>query len=113
MSYMCAECRQAGCKIRDLTKTMACCPSKTEAVQEEAKKLYQEEENHLIALTAAKVEAEGYGRLCRMEEIVLFAKRAGYHKIGLVSSIGINSAYRRRGFVRNSDCIRFSGCCVW
>ena len=27
MSYMCAECRQVGCKFRDLTKTMAASPS--------------------------------------------------------------------------------------
>lgn len=33
MSYMCAECRQIGCKLRDINKTMTCCPSKNEGVQ--------------------------------------------------------------------------------
>ena len=88
MSYMCAECRQVGCKSRDLTKTMTCCPSKNEEIQAKAAELYQEEENHHIANTAARVEAEGYGRLCRMEEIVLFCKRAGYKKLGLVFCMG-------------------------
>ena len=91
MSYMCAECKQVGCKKRDLSKTMACCPSKNEAVQEEAKRLYAEKENHHIAHTAAKVEALGYGQLCRMEEIILFAKQAGYHKIGLVFCMGLHN----------------------
>ena len=89
MSYQCAICHQLGCKKGDLTKTMTCCPSKNEAVQAKAAELYKEEENHLIALTAGKVEAEGYGRLCRMEEIVLFCKRAGYKKIGLVFCMGL------------------------
>ena len=90
MSYRCADCHQIGCKKGDLTKTMTCCPSKNEAVQARAAELYKEEENHLIALTAGKVEAEGYGRLCRMEEIVLFCKRAGYKKIGLVFCMGLH-----------------------
>ena len=90
MSYQCAICHQLGCKKGDLTKTMACCPSKNEAVQAKAAELYKEEENHLIALTAGKVEAEGYGKLCRMEEIVLFCKRAGYKKIGLVFCMGLH-----------------------
>ena len=90
MSYRCADCHQIGCKQGDLTKTMTCCPSKNEAVQARAAELYKEEENHLIALTAGKVEAEGYGRLCRMEEIVLFCKRAGYKKIGLVFCMGLH-----------------------
>lgn len=90
MSYRCADCHQIGCKKGDLTKTMTCCPSKNEAVQARAAELYKEEENHLIALTAGKVEAEGYGHLCRMEEIVLFCKRAGYKKIGLVFCMGLH-----------------------
>ena len=90
MSYQCAICHQLGCKKGDLTKTMTCCPSKNEAVQSKAAELYKDEENHLIALTAGKVEAEGYGRLCRMEEIVLFCKRAGYKKIGLVFCMGLH-----------------------
>lgn len=90
MSYRCADCHQIGCKKGDLTKTMTCCPSKNEAVQARAAELYKEGENHLIALTAGKVEAEGYGRLCRMEEIVLFCKRAGYKKIGLVFCMGLH-----------------------
>ncbi len=94
MSYMCAECRQTGCKFRDMSKTMTVCPCKNEAVQAKAAELYKEEENYLIANVAGKVEAEGYGRLCRMEEIVLFCKRAGYRKIGLVFCMGLHNEAR-------------------
>ncbi len=94
MSYMCAECRQTGCKFRDMSKTMTCCPCKNEEVQAKAAAAYKEEENYLIAHTAGKVEAEGYGKLCRMEEIVLFCKRAGYKKLGLVFCIGLHNEAR-------------------
>lgn len=94
MSYMCAECRQIGCKSGDMDKTMTCCPSKCEAIQAKAAEAYKEEENFRIANTAAKVEAEGYGQLCRLEEIILFCKRAGYKKLGLVFCMGLHSEAR-------------------
>ena len=74
MSYMCAECRQIGCKFRDMSKTMTCCPSKNEEIQAKAAELYKEEENFRIANAAGKIEAEGYGIHCRMEEIIHFCK---------------------------------------
>ena len=94
MSYMCANCHQVGCKFRDLTKTMADCPSKNEEIQAKAAAAYQEEETYRIANAAGKVEAEGYGRLCRMEEIILFCKRAGYKKLGLVFCMGLHNEAR-------------------
>ena len=94
MSYMCANCHQVGCKFRDLTKTMADCPSKNAEIQARAAEAYQEEENYRIANAAGKVEAEGYGKLCRMEEIILFSKRAGYKKLGLVFCIGLHNEAR-------------------
>ena len=68
MSYMCAECRQTGCKFRDMSKTMTECPCKNEELQAKAAALYQEEENYRIAHAAGKTEAEGYCQLCRMED---------------------------------------------
>ena len=68
---------------------MACCPSKTEAVQKKAKELALEEENLVVARAAAEVERSGYGKLTRLEEIMLFAKKAGYRKLGLVFCLGL------------------------
>ena len=89
MSYMCAQSRKLGCRVGDFSQTMDCCPCKEVELQEQARQLYQEPENYHIANVAARVEAEGYGRLCRMEEIILFAQKAGYHKLGLVFCVGL------------------------
>ena len=89
--YLCAECTQHGCRLRDMDKTMTCCPCKNEEIQAKAKELYQEPENYKIANIAGEVEAEGYGKISRLEEIILFCKKAGYKKIGLVFCIGLKN----------------------
>lgn len=87
--YECAKCFQRGCTHQDMSKTLPDCPSKNEQVQEEAKKLYQEEENHKIAYCAALTEAGGYGKDTRLIEIIKFLHRGGYHKIGLAFCTGL------------------------
>lgn len=94
MAYQCAQCRLWGCRQRDLTKTMAECPCKDEALQETAKALYLKEENLKVVQTAARVEAEGYGNWCRLEEIIVFAKRMGYQKLGLIFCNGLREEAR-------------------
>ncbi len=42
-----------------------------------------------LAVASAEVEAEHYGRACRAEEIVRFAKKIGAKKIGIASCIGL------------------------
>jgi len=87
--FKCVECTLHGCSSRDMEKTMKCCPCKEETIQAKAKELYGEEENHKIAYHAALVESEGYGILCRIEEIMLFCEKAGYKKLGLVFCMGL------------------------
>ncbi len=89
--YLCAECTQHGCKLRDMNKTMKCCPCKNEDIQKKAEELYKEPENYKIANIAGEVEAEGYCKISRLEEIMLFCKKAGYKKIGLVFCIGLKN----------------------
>lgn len=92
--YSCAECTLHGCKLRDMDKTMKVCPCRSEEIQEKAKGLYKKEENYVIAHNAALVEGEGYGALCRMEEIMLFCRKCGYKKIGLVFCMGLHTEAR-------------------
>ena len=40
-------------------------------------------------LTAAQVEFEGYCKLTRVEEIMDFARRMGFHKIGIATCVGL------------------------
>jgi hypothetical protein len=58
--YKCTEGGLHGCKSHDMTKTMKICPGKNEEIQQRARKLYEDKENHNMAYNAALVEAEGY-----------------------------------------------------
>ena len=87
--YECAQCTLHGCEINDMEKTMNCCPCKLTELQKNVKAVYQERENMQIAHNAALVEAEGYGTLCRLEEIMLFCKKNSFQRLGLVFCIGL------------------------
>lgn len=87
--YQCSKCGLTGCTKGDLSKTLPECPSLDRKEQEEIGRLYQEKENHDIAYHAAVVEAEGYGRKTRIEEILDFIGRMQYKKIGLVFCMGL------------------------
>ena len=64
------------------------CPSKLdEAGVQAAWEKYKDPTNLHIAATAARVEAEGYCRWTRVEEICEFAKRMGYRKLGIATCI--------------------------
>ena len=51
--------------------------------------LYNDPENHEVMTNAALVEYEGYGRLSRVEETMLFAKKMGFHKLGIATCGGL------------------------
>ena len=87
--YQCAKCGFEGCAQGDLNKTLPVCPSLERETQEEVGALYHQEENYAIAHNAALVEAEGYGKKTRIEEILDFIQKMGYEKIGLVFCMGL------------------------
>lgn len=86
----CAECDLRGCKTYEEDKTLRDCPGKDKPIQEQAAALFQEPDSLRMARAAAQVEAEGYGQLCRMEEIILFCKKLGFQKLGLVFCTGLS-----------------------
>ena len=90
----CAECPHHGCQVHDVSNAMICCPTKNGEIQQQASELYKDAENYTLAHNAAVVEAEGYGRLCRMEEIMLFARKCGYNRIGLIFCVGLSDEAR-------------------
>ncbi|HJO69170.1 MAG TPA: DUF1847 domain-containing protein [Rhodospirillales bacterium] len=64
------------------------CPTKVDADGiEEARALYEDPGVLKVAQESARVEAEGYCRWTRVEEIVAFAKRMGFRKIGIATCI--------------------------
>jgi len=51
--------------------------------------LSQEKKERMIELvTDAVVEAEGYGKWTRVQEVIEFAKRMGWKKLGIANCIG-------------------------
>ena len=89
--YACAECgRAACCESPDAASYPRGCPSR-EPFESEVLGLYQEGEDAHLARNAGLVEAHGYCRLTRIEEIMDFARRCGYSKLGLAFCIGLQA----------------------
>ncbi|MEZ5852873.1 MAG: DUF1847 domain-containing protein [Hyphomicrobiaceae bacterium] len=79
------------------------CPSKVAAdVQATARGLYEDPETLKVSLESARVEAEGYCKWTRVEEIVQFAKKMGYKKIGIANCISfVDQAYVMSGILES------------
>ncbi len=87
--YYCAACGVRSCKTGELEKAPANCPCGDDDM-EQIKELYLEEENYKLAYHSALVEAEGYCNQTRLEEIMGFANRCGFKKLGVAFCIGLS-----------------------
>ncbi|WP_270749749.1 DUF1847 domain-containing protein [Fusobacterium hominis] len=87
--YTCDSCNKISCKKGDMHNLPSNCPCREEDKIKEITKLYKEPQNYKIAHNSALVEAEGYCQLTRVQEIILFAKKCGYKKIGLAFCVGL------------------------
>lgn len=64
------------------------CPSKVDPeTQSDARALFDDPETHKIAVESARVEAEGYCKWTRVEEIVQFSKKMGFKRLGIANCI--------------------------
>lgn len=64
------------------------CPTKLDPrVQADARAQYADEDTRKLSREAAIVESEGYCRWTRVEEIVQFARRMGFRKLGIANCI--------------------------
>ena len=48
-----------------------------------------DEEDRKLAQVAASIESDGYKKWPRVQETILFAKRMGYHKIGIATCVAL------------------------
>jgi len=85
--YFCGTCKVHGCLKGDTGKMPGNCPSLDKAGKE-IKEMYTGEDLFL-AKQAAKVESEGYCRKTRVEEIMDFARKCGFKKIGVAFCTGL------------------------
>ncbi|WZL75059.1 DUF1847 domain-containing protein [Clostridiaceae bacterium 35-E11] len=86
--YTCGVCQIHACQTGEKEKMPKNCPSVDDIV-ERSKALYLEEENRKIAYQSALVEAEGYCQKTRIEEIMDFARKCNYTKIGVAFCLGL------------------------
>ena len=92
--YTCAFCGLEICEEEKPEKFPANCPCLEEAEIAEIKEAYEEGDNKRLAHVAAAVEAGGYCKLTRLEEIMEFAHRMGYGKLGIAFCIGLKKETR-------------------
>ncbi|MBM7871363.1 putative metal-binding protein [Clostridium pascui] len=91
MLYTCGMCSEHNCKRGELQKLPSNCPCNEKEEQEKLKKLYLQEENYKLAYNSALVEAEGYCKKTRLEEIMDFANKCKYKKLGVAFCIGLSN----------------------
>lgn len=84
----CDQCAKHGCEHGQRDQMPANCPSKNQELLDQIKQKYQEPQNQTLAKMSALVESEFYCQKTRIEEIMEFCKKAGFHKLGVAFCIG-------------------------
>ena len=90
----CVDCGKARC-INPEQLPDYCLTARIPAeVKADAMAQYERPENRAIMAAAADVELTGYGKWPRVQEVIEFAKRMGYKKIGIATCVGLLSESR-------------------
>lgn len=87
-------CSEHNCEIENDEKLPLNCPCNEKEEQEKIKELYLEDENYKLTYQSALVEAEGYCKKTRLEEIMDFAKKCNFEKIGIAFCVGLSREAR-------------------
>lgn len=85
------------------------CRNGNPCVAKDSRFLYEGEERMLQV--AAEVEALFYGEICRLEEIMEFARRMGYKKLGLAFCVGFSDEAKVVGDILSKEFELHSVCC--
>lgn len=87
----CVDCHVVNCRRGEEGKYPDFCLTTNvpEDVQARSLELLREPENNRVAVAAAEVEYEGYGKRTRVEEVMQFAKKIGAHKLGIATCAGL------------------------
>jgi len=92
MELECSICRVQACRDEPGVKTPpAFCPAVRQGdTLDEARRIYQAEpETQHLARSAAQVEAAGYCRWPRVQEVMAFARRIGASRLGIATCVGL------------------------
>lgn len=86
----CVDCGILNCQTRDRQYPEFCLTTELSAeTVEEVRRLYEDEENNKVSVISAQIENEFYLRYTRVEEVIEFARRMGYGKIGIATCVGL------------------------
>ena len=86
----CVDCGILNCQTRDSVYPEFCLTAElSEETIEKVSSLYEDEENRKVSVISAQIENEFYLRYTRVEEVVEFARRMGYRKIGIATCVGL------------------------
>ena len=86
----CANCPTHVCYSPDSLKGPNFCPTKTEKETiTETKERYLQKEVWKVFQTAARVEATGYMKWTRVEEVIHFCKMMGFKTLGIATCLGL------------------------
>ncbi len=88
--YTCAHCSKVACKKGEFGKAPSNCPCTDTEELNKVKELYQDEENQKLAYFSAQVEVEGYCKRTRIEEIMDFANKCDFKRLGVAFCIGLS-----------------------
>ncbi len=92
----CAKCGLLNCVKEKREKNPAFCPMEKHGdIYKESLKEYEKSDIGRFAKNAAIVEAEGYCEWPRLREIIEFAKRMGYRKLGIAFCLGLRKEVKK------------------
>ena len=87
--YTCASCEKHSCRTGNLDEAPKNCPCNEEDEQNEIKEQYLNPEIFKLAYNSALVESEGYCKKTRLEEIIDFAQKCGFNRLGVAFCLGL------------------------
>jgi len=89
--FSCSDCGTLNCYRRDKQFPEWCVGGTVSAQQiEELRDIYKNNpQDSLLSEAAAEIESKYYGKITRVEEIILFAKRINAGKIGVAGCFGL------------------------
>jgi uncharacterized metal-binding protein len=115
MELRCATCGINACSAEPGSKDPpAFCPAELELdILQNVRRTYgEDEETQRLALAAARVEAEGYCRWPRVQEVMEFARKLGVDTLGIASCIGlIQEAGMLQDILEANGFTVYSVCC--
>lgn len=88
----CTDCGTRACIGNETERFPDFCPTKAldrEERDEIADRYIEDQETGDLARTQLFIDADNYGKMCRVEETIAFIKAMGYKKVGIATCVGL------------------------